>query len=50
MLILILKVKFFMNRINFFTIETKLDTPKTLFSQIFTFEIKQIHNKLKFQN
>jgi hypothetical protein len=29
-----------MNIINFFGIETKLDTPKTLFSQIFTFEKK----------
>jgi hypothetical protein len=50
MLILILKVKFLMNLINFFAIEIKLDTPRTLFSQIFTFEKKKIHNKLNFQN
>ena len=50
MLILIFKVQFIMNIINFFAIQTKLDTPKTLFSQIFTFKKKQIHNKLNFQN
>jgi hypothetical protein len=36
--------------IDFFAIQIKLDTPKTLFSQIFTFEKKQIHNKLNYQN
>jgi hypothetical protein len=39
-----------MDLIQFFAIEIKLDTPKTLFSQILTFEKKQIHNKLNFQN
>ncbi len=50
MLILILKVKFIMNLINFVAIEIKLDIPKTFFSQIFTLEKKQILNKLNFQN
>jgi hypothetical protein len=41
-----------MNLINFFAIEIKLDTPKTLFSQIFTFDKKKflinLHFKIKF--
>jgi hypothetical protein len=45
------RVNFIMNIINFFAIVTiKLDTPKTLFSQIFTLEKKQSHNKHNFQN
>ena len=44
MLILILKVKFFMNLSNFVAIEIKLDTLKTIFYQIFSFEKKQIHS------
>jgi hypothetical protein len=31
--------------LHYFAIEAKLDTPKTLFSQIFTIEKKYIHNK-----
>jgi hypothetical protein len=50
MLILILKVKFIMNLINFIPIEIKLDTPKNLFSHIFIFDKKQIHKNLNFQN
>jgi hypothetical protein len=32
-----------MNSIDFIAIEIKLDTPKIVFSQIFTFEKKQIN-------
>jgi hypothetical protein len=41
MLILILKVKFVTILIHIFAIEIKLDTPKTLLSQILTFEKKK---------